>query len=194
MAGEDASRDADLIAAILHTRSERAFRALYRRHAPSLFAFARRMVTVAAEADEVCQETWIRAIESLATFRGESAFRTWLFGIAVNCQRNARRRDARRASLIESGRDPDDHDATPLYAGASEANETGGRLHDRIDIEQAIRRLPEGYRRVFVLHDVHGFRHEDIASMLATTTGTTKSQLHHARRALRRLLRPDETE
>jgi len=156
---------------------EAAFRDLYRRHTPALYRFALRLGGGDAPwAEELVQRVWIRAVEGLPRFGWRSALRTWLCGIAVNCARELWR-DA--GDRVEEALD---HDATGPEASA--------RVDDRIDLERAIAGLPAGYRQVFVLHDVEGFTHGEIAGLMAIEPGTSKSQLYHARRRLRAALRP----
>lgn len=119
------------------------------------------------DAEDVVQETWIRAVAAIDSFRGESTVGSWLRGIAVNVWRERWRTRIREEPLA--------HDP----AGASRIE--GGRL----DLERAIARLPAGYRAVLVLHDIEGLTHEEIAGRLDVTAGTSKSQLFHARRILK---------
>jgi len=131
----------------------------------------------ADEADDVTQDVFIRAWQKLSTFRGESAFGTWLHRLAVNVVL------ARRKNVgIERGRFINSED--PLDGVTSKPV----TLELSMDFEEALAKLPEGARQVFVLHDVEGYRHEEIARMLGVVPGTSKSQLHHARMALRRHL------
>jgi len=126
------------------------------------------------DSEEVTQDVFVRAWEKLGTFRGESAFSTWLHRLAVNVILARREeRGKRRARFSE---DEAFLDAAPARRVAPE---------DAMDIEGAMARLPAGAREVFVLHDVEGYRHEEIADMLGLATGTSKSQLHRARMALR---------
>lgn len=152
---------------------EGAFRQLYRRHTPRLYQLALRLAGgVEADAEDMVQDTWIKAVERLDGFRWESAFGTWLHAIGVNVAREAARRRGRR---------PD------AYA-AGESEPPAAEPPDRIeamDLEQAIAALPEGYRTVLVLHDVEGYTHEEIAERLGVASGTTKSQLFWARRTIR---------
>jgi RNA polymerase sigma-70 factor, ECF subfamily len=156
---------------------EAAFRDLYRRHTPRLLQLALRLVGgEEADAEDVVQETWIRAAERLDAFRWESAFGTWLYAIGINVAREAaRKREQRRETAW-----PDDE---PPPAEPPDRVEP-------LDLERAIASLPTGYRTVLVLHDVEGFTHEAIAEQLGVTPGTTKSQLFWARRAVRALLAP----
>ena len=152
-----------------------AFERLYRTHVARVHTLVRRMLD-ADEADDVTQDVFIRAWQKLSTFRGEAAFGTWLHRLAVNVVL------ARRKNVgVERGRFIADDDPEE----ASAARETPELS---LDFEEALARLPEGARQVFVLHDVEGYRHEEIARMLGVVPGTSKSQLHHARMALRRHL------
>ena len=175
--------DTELIDAIRLHGDERAFRELYRRHAPRLYQLVLRMLAgSAADAEDVVQETWVRATTSLHRFRGDSTFGTWLTGIGLNRARDFLRHRSRRPAGFEV----DDPDAW-LESISTRTDETG----DRLDLERAIAVLPDGYRLVFVLYEVEGFNHGEIAERLGISEGTSKSQLHHARRALRVLLEPD---
>jgi RNA polymerase sigma-70 factor (ECF subfamily) len=171
--------DDALIAAILHEGDERAFRRLYRRYTPRLYLFVLRILGGAEhDAEDVVQETWIRVGRALAGFRGEAAFSTWLQGIGLNVARNLlRRRDRLRWVDWEDLPDP------PLPPDATD---------ERIDLERAVALLPDGCRLVLVLHDIEGLKHREIAARLEVTEGTSKSQLFHARRLLRGILRPAE--
>jgi RNA polymerase sigma-70 factor (ECF subfamily) len=158
---------------------EPAFRELYERHTPRLFQLALRLVGGdTAQAEDVVQDTWIKATEKLDTFRWESAFGTWLGAIGINVAREATRRHGRRHEVEwDDGVEPPA--AAPLE-----------RL-EPVDLERAIATLPDGYRAVLVLHDVEGYTHEEIAAQLGVAVGTTKSQLFWARRAIRAQLAPE---
>lgn len=170
--------DRELADQIARGGNERAFRELYRRHTPTLYPFVLRVVGGSdADAEDVVQDTWIRAVQALPRFRWESAFRTWLVGIGLNRARELMRKRSRRASLLEEQEFP--KAVKPHDAG-------------RLDLERAIELLPEGYRTVLLLHDVEGFTHPEISERLDIAIGTSRSQLHHARRSLRRLLEPAE--
>ena len=150
-----------------------AFERLYRTHVARVHTLVRRMLN-ADEADDVTQDVFVRAWQKLSTFRGEAAFGTWLHRLAVNVVL------ARRKSVgIERGR---------FIAPLDEARSKPVTLELSMDFEEALANLPEGARQVFILHDVEGYRHEEIARMLGVVPGTSKSQLHHARMALRRHL------
>jgi RNA polymerase sigma factor (sigma-70 family) len=167
--------DRQLAEAVLHYGEERAFRELYRRHTPRLLGFIGRLLGRSdAEAEDVAQETWLRACHALGRFRWDSGFSTWLLGIGLNVARDAMRRSARSPELSL-----DDFPDPPGPMSFTD---------DRIDLERSIAMLPDGYRVVLVLHDVEGMKHEEIAGRLGITVGTSKSQLSRARGALRHLL------
>jgi RNA polymerase sigma-70 factor (ECF subfamily) len=153
-----------------------AFERLYRRHVGHIYSMARRMAGE-TDADDLTQEVFIRAWRKLNLFRGDSAFGTWLYRLAVNVIL-ARRQTLGTYRARFGGPDP-----TTLPMAARRVT------HElRIDFEEAIRKLPPGARYVFVLHDVEGYTHEEIGAMLEVTAGTSKSQLHRARMALRQHL------
>jgi RNA polymerase sigma-70 factor (ECF subfamily) len=166
--------DRRLASAFLESGDEDAFRTLYRRHAPALYAFLLRVSRGrTADAEEALQECWLRAVQSLLGFRWESSLRGWLRGIAVNCAR-----ERRRSAELETEWDLEDEPAASLKGVAPD------RI-DPIDLERAIEALPDGFREVFLLHDVEGHTHEEIGRMLGIAAGTSKSQLSRARAALR---------
>lgn len=154
-----------------------AIEALYRQHADRVYSVVRRLAGDDAQADDWAQEAWLRAIRALPSFRGQSLFSTWLHRIAVNAALYGRRRRERHRSREAELPDeigvevrPDE----PLL---------------RMRLEKAMERVPEGMRRVLVLHDVEGYTHEEIAEMLGVATGTCKSQLFKARAKMRAMLR-----
>lgn len=157
---------------------ERAMRALWERHAPAVDAVVRRLVGDEELAADIAQEVWIQIFRALPTFRGDSAFGTWAHRIAVNRTLNALRRirrEARRELTMEEDTvavEPEDPDRAFLVAS----------------IEEALDQLAPGARTVFVLHDVEGYTHEQIAAELGISSGGSKSQLFKARAKLRRLL------
>jgi RNA polymerase sigma-70 factor (ECF subfamily) len=159
-----------------------AFERLYRRHVNRVYSLCARMVGDRARAEELTQDVFVRAWEKLRLFRGDSSFATWLHRLAVNVVLNERKTESRRRTRFEDAPEEGGMDA---YAGVVGMALAPG---DLVDLEQAITRLPPGARRVFVLHDVEGFKHEEIADMLGVTTGATKAQLHRARMLLRRIL------
>ena len=155
---------------------ERAIRQLYERHAPRVYALVRRLAGDDALAEDWAQEAWVRALNALPRFRGDSRFSTWLHRIAVNSALHGKRwSDRRRGQEMDVPVEP-----------AVEPGVDQSLLRDRI--EAALDRLPLGMRHVIVLHDVEGYTHEEIASMLGVTAGTSKSQLFKARAKMRELL------
>jgi len=169
------SEDRDLAAAVAGSGDEAAFRVLYRRHTPALYRLALRLGGGDAPwAEELVQRAWIKAVEGLRSFGWRSSLSTWLGGIAINCARELWREARTR------GEAPLEEIPAASPRGADE----------RMDLERAIERLPDGYRRVFVLHDVEGYTHEEIGDLLGIETGTSKSQLARARQRLRAALAP----
>lgn len=172
----DGSRtDRDLAKAVVGRGEEQAFRELYRRHTPRLLGFVHRLLARSgADAEDVAQETWVRACENLQRFRWDASFSTWLLGIGLNLVRERQRSNARRMS---ESLDETQH-----------ASATSGASAERIDLARAIELLPDGYRMALVLHDVEGMKHSEIAERLGISSGTSKSQLFSARRAMRTML------
>jgi RNA polymerase sigma-70 factor, ECF subfamily len=172
----------DTDAARAASGDRQAFERLYRTHLNRVFALCARMVSDRARAEELTQDVFVRAWEKLHLFRGDSSFATWLHRLAVNVVLNDRKTEGRRRSRFE---EEDEEQGMDGFIGV-----VGMRLApgDLLDLEQAITRLPPGARRVFTLHDVEGFKHEEIAEMLGVTTGATKAQLHRARLLLREAL------
>ncbi len=160
-----------------------AFERLYQQHVNRVLTLCARMVNDRARAEELTQDVFVRAWEKLHLFRGESSFSTWLHRLAVNVVLNARKSDGKQRARFE---EPDDEaggmDALPGVVGMPLAP------GDMLDLEEAVTRLPPGARRVFVLHDVEGYKHQEIAEMLGVTSGATKAQLHRARLLLREAL------
>ena len=156
----------------------RAFERLYRLHVSRVFSLCARMLNDPARAEELTQDVFVRAWEKLHLFRGEAAFGTWLHRMTVNVVLNARKSEGRLRSRFEDD-DGDGMDALPARPLAP---------GDRMDLDAAIAKLPRGARRVFILYDVEGYKHEEIAEMLGVTTGATKAQLHRARMLLRERL------
>jgi RNA polymerase sigma-70 factor (ECF subfamily) len=163
-------------AALAASGDGRAFERLYRRHLNRIHGLVRRMVD-ADQADDITQDVFVRAWEKLSTFRGEAAFGTWLHRLAINVILGRRQTiGTERTRFIDT-------------EGAVESVAARGSHEDMtMDFEEALALLPEGARQVFLLHDVSGYKHEEIAKLLNIVPGTSKSQLHHARMALRKYL------
>lgn len=165
--------DRQLADAVLEHKDELAFHELYRRHTPRLFALVARMLARGdEEAEDVVQETWIRAFESLDRFEWNSEFATWLTGIGLNRVRDRVRRYGRSRETAV--------DAVPEVAGTDRHNAPDAR----IDLDRLLARLSDDQRLVFVLHDVEGMKHREIAEHLDIPEGTSKTLLARARRQL----------
>ncbi len=155
-----------------------AFRTLYQEQVGRVYGVCLRLSGDPAEAEERTQDVFVRAWERLGSFRGESALSTWLHRLAVNLVLEARRSAARRRARVELADDPTELDQAPAPC----------RTSGSADLERAIAALPEGARLVFVLHDIEGYQHEEIAALTGLAEGTSKAQLHRARRLLREAL------
>lgn len=157
---------------------EAAFESLYREHAGRVYALCLRLSGDRTRAGELTQDVFVRCWEQLKSFRGDSAFGTWLYRLAVNVVWTANRGDRRREARVLPVERPD------VLEKPRDAPAVGLSL----DLEQAIASLPEGAREVFVLFDVEGYAHEEIARMTGIAVGTSKAQLFRARRLLRERL------
>jgi len=166
---DDPRTDRFLVEAYLRGRSEHAFRQLYRRHATALYRFVALRVGADA-AEDVVQDTWVRATRRLDGFQWRSSLRSWLTGIALNCCRER----WRQAGRVEP----------PAPTAVTSARSAGLRL----DLVRALGRLPERSREVLMLHDIEGLTHQEIGEVLEIEAGTSKSQLSRARAALRGIL------
>jgi RNA polymerase sigma-70 factor, ECF subfamily len=156
----------------------RAFEALYRLHLPRVHSLVRRM-TAGRDADELTQDVFVRLWQKLGTFRGDSSFTTWLHRLAVNVVI-----ERFRTEHVRRGRMIDGEDIFELLPGPAQTRDLG------MDFEAALEKLPDGAREIFVLHDVEGYKHHEIATLLEISAGTSKAQLHRARMMLRRHLGP----
>jgi RNA polymerase sigma-70 factor (ECF subfamily) len=158
-----------------------AFERLYHKHVDRIFSLCTRMVGDRSRAEELTQDAFVRAWEKLNQFRGDSAFSTWLHRLAVNVVLNDRQTERRRRDKQDDSIDDVD---TMAHADVRPSPVPGLS----IDLERAIATLPPGARKVFVLHDVEGFTHDEIGDMLGVTAGGCKAQLHRARMLLREAL------
>jgi RNA polymerase sigma-70 factor (ECF subfamily) len=157
-----------------------AFVQLYRDNVNRVYALCLRISGDAGRAEELTQDVFVRAWQKLASFEGKSAFSTWLHRLAVNVVLGDRRSEKVRVARIFATDEPE------VWEGPSTAKSADPGTG--IDLERAIAQLPPGARSVFVLHDVEGYRHEEIARMHGSAVGTCKAQLHRARRLLREAL------
>ncbi len=162
--------------ALAQSGDAQAFERLYLAQVARIHSLARRMVGP-AEADEITQDVFVRAWQKLHTFRGEAAFGTWLHRLGVNLMLGYRGALGMRRRYLDEDVDP-----------AEVASARPAPVELTLDFESAMERLPRGAKQVFVLHDVEGYKHEEIAEMLGITAGTSKAQLHRARMTLRKHL------
>ena len=160
-----------------------AFEQIYQRHHRRVYSLCLRMTQNPPEAEDLTQEVFIQLFRKLGSFRGESAFTTWLHRLTVNqVLMYFRKRSVRDEKTTEDGETPDQ-----IVAGTE--NPMMMPIVDRLALDKAIAQLPPGYRTVFILHDVEGYEHEEVGRIMQISTGTSKSQLHKARMKLRILLR-----
>jgi RNA polymerase sigma-70 factor, ECF subfamily len=187
-AGDEASPASDY--ALARGASEgdmQAFEELYRRHIRRVYSLCLRMTQNVHEAEDLAQETFIQLFRKAGSFRGDSAFTTWLHRLTVNqVLMHFRKRKARDEKTTEDGEIPEQ-----TVSGTEDSAKMP--VVDRIALGKAIAQLPPGYRAVFILHDVEGHEHEEISRMLGCSVGTSKSQLHKGRMKLRGLLMQHST-
>jgi RNA polymerase sigma-70 factor, ECF subfamily len=165
-----------------------AFEDLYRLHCRRVYALCLRMLGDPVEAEDLAQEAFLLLFRKIHTFRGESAFSSWLHRLTANVVlMGFRKKKAPTTSLDEVIRGNEDENPMRWEVGAPDLRLAG--VFDRTNLETAIDQLPEGYKRMFLLHDVHGYEHNEIAEILDCSIGNSKSQLHKARKRLRELLR-----
>lgn len=159
-----------------------AFELLYQRYHRRTFSLCLRMAGNPAEAEDLTQEVFIQLFRKVGSFRGDSAFSTWLHRLTVNqVLMHFRKRSVKSEKTSDDGEMPEQ-----VVVGS--ANPERMQIVDRLALDSAIAQLPPGYKKIFLLHDVHGFEHEQIARRLGLSVGTSKSQLHKARLKLRGLL------
>ncbi len=160
-----------------------AFEEVYNRHHRRVYAICLRMLKNTNEAEDLTQDVFIQLHRKIGSFRGDSAFTTWLHRLTVNqVLMHFRKRTVKFEKTTEEGETPEQ-----IVRGS----EKPGKMPvvDKIALENAIKELPKGYRSVFILHDIEGFEHEEVARILGCSVGTSKSQLHKARLKLRKLLK-----
>lgn len=179
------SADLDLIARAVSGDGS-AFEEIYESHRRRVYSLCLRMMGNGADAEDMTQEVFIQLYRKIGSFRGDSAFTTWLHRLTVNqVLMHFRKRGVRLEGTTDDG------DMKDVVQKGTE-RPLAMPLVDNIALEQAIARLPPGYRAVFVLHDVEGYEHEEISRLLGCSVGTSKSQLHKARMKLRGILRKEE--
>lgn len=159
-----------------------AFEDLYQRHHRRVYSICLRMLQSPSEAEDLTQDVFIQLYRKIGSFRGDSAFTTWLHRMAVNqVLMHFRKKTVKFEKTTEEGETP-----VQVVSGSNDPRKM--QIVDKIALENAIDQLPEGYKRVFVLHDIEGYEHEEVAKILGCSVGTSKSQLHKARLKLRKLL------
>ena len=167
-----------------------AFERIYRLHSRRVYALCLRMVGNPAQAEDLTQEAFLQLFRKIGTFRGESAFSTWLHRLAVNVVLMRLRKKTLAETSLEETTDPDEEASGPRRDFGGPDLRLSGSL-DRVNLERAIEQLPPGYKSIFALHDVQGYEHNEIASIMNCSIGNSKSQLHKARMRLRGLLHDD---
>ncbi len=163
-----------------------AFECLYNAHCKHVYSLCLRMLRNIAEAEDLTQQVFLQLFRKIGTFRGDSSFSTWLHRISVNAVLMHLRRRPFAEKQMQSLDDEGTGGADPVDAARTDTSV--GSVIDSINLKRAIRLLPAGYKRFFLMHDVMGYRHAEIAALLGCSTGCSKSQLHKARKSLRRLL------
>jgi RNA polymerase sigma-70 factor, ECF subfamily len=167
-----------------------AFEHLFQLHSRRVYALCLRMVGNPADAEDLAQEAFLQLFRKIATFRGESAFSTWLHRMTVNVVLMRLRKKSLPTDSLEESLEPDSENSGPKRdVGAPDLRLSGAV--DRVNLERSIEKLPPGYRTVFILHDVQGYEHNEIAEIMGCSVGNSKSQLHKARTRLRELLQEE---
>jgi len=184
--------EADLIEKA-KTGDAQAFQALYDKHKRRVYSLCLRMTSNTAEAEDLTQEAFLQLYRKISTFRGESAFSTWLHRLSVNVVlMHLRKKNLPVVSLEETTQAPGEDDTPKKDFGAEDIALAGSI--DRLQLQRAVEELPPGYRTIFVLHDVEGYEHNEIAEIVGCSIGNSKSQLHKARMKLRDLLKMKRTQ
>jgi len=168
-----------------------AFEVLYNLHKRRVYSLCLRMTANTAEAEDLAQEAFLQLFRKIGTFRGESAFSTWLHRMAVNVVLMRLRKKGLPVVSLEDTLETEE-EAPKKELGAPDAVLAGSI--DRLQLQRAVEALPPGYRMIFVLHDVEGYEHNEIAGMVGCSIGNSKSQLHKARMKLRELLKTSRAE
>lgn len=169
-----------------------AFQGLYDKHKRRVYSLCLRMTANTAEAEDLTQEAFLQLYRKIATFRGESAFSTWLHRLSVNVVLMHLRKKALPVVSLEESTQPGEEDTPKKDFGAEDVALAGSI--DRLQLQRAVDSLPPGYRTIFVLHDVQGYEHNEIAKIVGCSIGNSKSQLHKARMKLRDLLKMQRAE
>ena len=185
-AGATNAVDSDVLARA-QAGDHQAFAMVYSLHKRRIYSLCLRMVGNVAEAEDLTQEAFLQLHRKIATFRGDSAFSTWLHRLAINVVLMQLRKKGLSLISLDEAMEPTPDEGPSRSFGAPDLTLTGAI--DRLALERAVADLPTGYRLIFILHDVEGFEHNEIAAMLDCSIGNSKSQLHKARLKLRDALR-----
>ena len=167
-----------------------AFEAIYQLHSRRVYSLCLRMIGDPVEAEDLTQEAFMQLFRKIHTFRGESAFSSWLHRLTANIVlMRFRKKKPAMASLDDLLREDDESNRPKVEIGARDLRLSG--VIDRLNLNRVLEQLPEGYKLMFILHDVHGYEHNEISAILGCSVGNSKSQLHKARKRLRELLQKD---
>jgi RNA polymerase sigma-70 factor, ECF subfamily len=169
-----------------------AFQELYDKHKRRVYSLCLRMTANTAEAEDLTQEAFLQLYRKIGTFRGESAFSTWLHRLSVNVVLMHLRKKSLPLVSLEETTQPGEEDTPKKDFGAEDLALAGSI--DRLQLQRAVNDLPPGYRTIFVLHDIEGYEHNEIAGIVGCSIGNSKSQLHKARMKLRDLLKINRAE
>ncbi|HTC64800.1 MAG TPA: sigma-70 family RNA polymerase sigma factor [Candidatus Saccharimonadales bacterium] len=164
-----------------------AFEQLYRRYSSRVYFLGLRMLKNDTEAEDLTQEAFLLLFRKIHTFRGEARFSTWLHRLAFNLVLMRFRKVRHQETSLDAALESEDDDSTPLSEFGGPDLRLSGAI-DRVNLSKAIEKLPDGYKEMFILHDVEGYEHHEIAGILGCSIGNSKSQLYKARRRLRELL------
>jgi len=168
-----------------------AFERIYQLHSRRIYALYLRIVRNPTEAEDLTQEAFLRVFRKIHMFRGESAFSTWLYRLALNVVfMKLRKKHLPKASLEETTKSNEESTGQSKEVGSLDLRLTG--LIDRLNLERAVEQLPSAFKTVFVLHDIQGYKHHEIAEMMDWSVGTSKGKLHRARARLRELLQDSQ--
>ncbi|MGB8259238.1 MAG: RNA polymerase sigma factor [Terracidiphilus sp.] len=178
------------VLALAQSGDHHAFAQLYGLHKRRIYSLCLRMVSNAAEAEDLTQEAFLQLHRKIGTFRGDSAFSTWLHRLAINVVLMHLRRKGLALVSLDEAMEPTPDGGPGRSFGAADPALAGSI--DRLALERAVAALPAGYRLIFVLHDIEGYEHNEIAAMLECSVGNSKSQLHKARLKLREALRTNQ--
>lgn len=164
-----------------------AFKNLYQTHCRRVYALCLRMIGNPAEAEDLTQEAFLQLYRKIQSFRGDSSFSTWLHRVTVNIVLMKFRKKKHEEVSLEEYTDCDEESPSPRQFGEADLRLTGSV--DRIHLQRAIDQLPPGFKSIFILHDIQGYKHQEIGEILGCSAGNSKSQLHKARMRLRELLK-----